>query len=172
MGYTSYWKGDTTCADNVWAICLDELREVIKAAGIPLAGGHGTGQPVLDMVHICFNGKGEASHETFMISRGKIEFEFCKTAQKPYDIVVCAALIILNHHIPTLIVSSDGDGEDWKEAIELCKQTLGYGVYPCGREEMPTADSVEAKIDSKFQAMSDEAMNTHIQVGRIRPEEE
>ena len=102
------------------------------ASKVELAGYGGTGDPVLSTTEIGFNGKGEDdSHETFLIKRGQDGFQFCKTAQKPYDIVVCAALIILRHRIRTFRVSSDGGPDDWADAIKLCQDVLGYGVYPC-----------------------------------------
>ena len=55
-------------------------------------------------------------------------FKFCKTAQKPYDIAVCSALIIAKRYFgESIMISSDGDNEEWKESKALCQKILDYG---------------------------------------------
>ena len=92
---------------------------------------------------IRFNGIGEAGHETFLFHNRKKQdpegygdpcFAFCKTARKPYDIVVCEVLLVLKRYMPNLEVGSDGfsgyleepklDGL-WPDAIENVRQ---YGI--------------------------------------------
>ena len=63
----------------------------------------------------------ELSHETFILKRKKCN-EFCKTARKPYDLMVQACLILFLAHFPDdAQVSSDGDSDDWYEATEFVK---------------------------------------------------
>lgn len=58
---------------------------------------------------LILNGIDENSHETFAIEFGKkVEFEFCKTARKPYDIPVCKLLLVLGQS-KGFEFSSDGD---------------------------------------------------------------
>ena len=105
---------------------------------------------------IWFNGREENDqcHETFHLERKSTEesyrtqqtsdingkpipfeegeecFTFCKTARKPYDIVVCCCLLIAKHYVGDLIkVSSDGDETEWNDAINLCKKHLGYNTF-------------------------------------------
>jgi hypothetical protein len=53
-------------------------------------------------------------------------FAFCKTAYKPYDLVVTACLIVFkNYFKDNFIVSSDGNDSDWQEAKEICHKVLG-----------------------------------------------
>lgn len=60
-------------------------------------------------IGIWLNGKGEDGHETFAINTGAQESSFCKTARKPYDIVVCKILLILKYYLGDNIeVGSDG----------------------------------------------------------------
>ena len=141
MGYTSYWSGSTKCTKSTWAQITSDLLRVIDEAGIPLAGADGTGRPVINAHEICFNGLGDDdSHETFAIERMTGGSHFCKTARKPYDIIVCCALMIVRHYIPSFTVKSDGDAEDWAEAVALCRRVLKYGVYPCdGAVDTPEA---------------------------------
>jgi hypothetical protein len=55
-------------------------------------------------------------------------FEFCKTAQKPYDIAVTAFLVIAKHYLgDAIIVRSDGEMSDWTLGIGIVVQTLKYG---------------------------------------------
>ena len=106
---------------------------------------------------IRFNGReeGDRGHETFSLQRmsdKRLEeyaerldrnyiFDFCKTARKPYDIVVCCLLVILKYHLGNMIeVSSVGadwtndegvyyeiDGA-WSDAIKLCAENLSYDL--------------------------------------------
>lgn len=90
---------------------------------------------------IRFNGIGEDGHETFylpkiytrkmpsLLSHTDLLFQFCKTANKPYDLAVCCCLIIAKHYLGDDIkVSSDGSLDEWKEAIDKCQEHLGYGT--------------------------------------------
>ena len=102
---------------------------------------------------IRFNGREEndRGHETISLQRKsdkslqdptdkKYIFDFCKTARKPYDIVVCCLLIILKHRLGNMIeISSDGrDGTNdgvyyevdgaWSDAIKICVEKLSYDL--------------------------------------------
>ena len=141
IGYTSYWSGSTKCKVITWAMVCHDLRRVIDDAGIPLGGSDGSGLPVINEHEICFNGQGDDdSHEAFHVGRNTVHSDFCKTERKPYDLIVCCALMILREYIPTLVVASDGDAEDWADAVALCRRVLEYGVYPCdGAVDTPEA---------------------------------
>lgn len=158
MGYTHYWKGHITCDATTWNQMRADFLKVKEASGVPLAGPHGAGLMIFqEMVEdaevkrvygtttpskatrpeIAFNGEGEDSYESFNILYGKVgeRFSFCKTAQKKYDILVAALLMIVKHYNPEFSVGSDGNEDDWLAAIQLCQAQLGYGVYPCTKEE-------------------------------------
>lgn len=140
-------------------------------AKVPLAGGNGTGLAVTDKDKICFNGRGDAdSHETFVINRLRDDDNFCKTARKPYDIMVCATLMIVRHYIPDFKVSSDGDKDEheWQAAIALCQKVLHYGVYPCGDERDPEESLAMIEVDPP----TDDELNGVIKVTRISIKEE
>lgn len=63
--------------------------------------------------------KNDLGHETFFLAR-KDKGGFCKTARKPYDLMVCAMLFLAKYHFKDKIkISSDGGTEDWKPAIEF-----------------------------------------------------
>ena len=59
-------------------------------------------------------------------------FQCTKTAFKPYDLAVTAALVIAKRHLgDAIIIHSDGDMENWHEAMQLCHHFLGYGRGFC-----------------------------------------
>jgi hypothetical protein len=71
----------------------------------------------------------ESYQRTFEKNGNKLSFKFCKTAYKPYDLAVTAALIIAKHHLgKTIIITSDGEANDWFDAALLLKTELGYGL--------------------------------------------
>tara|TARA_R100000789_G_C2981113_1_gene143492 strand:- start:12 stop:653 length:642 start_codon:yes stop_codon:yes gene_type:complete len=85
-------------------------------------------------------GKGSGSYETLCIdrdnskaefkqfNRNELLFNFCKTAYRPYDLVVTAVLIALKHHFQEARISSDGESSEWMDGMMLCNNILGYGM--------------------------------------------
>jgi len=149
MGYTHYWeikKG----TPKLSKACLDDIKKVCERYGKLIQFEEDEKKPiVLKPGEIRFNGIGENGHETFLIEcppkpasyqafKDGFLFNFCKTARKPYDIVVCEILLILKAHLQENIkLSSDGfsnyecsfDGE-WNKAIEEVKG-MGYKIDCC-----------------------------------------
>lgn len=84
---------------------------------------NGNGRPVVNETQICFNGVCEDAHETCKISRSHdSDFNFCKTAQKPYDRYVVAVLCICHYFAPgALDISSDGEESDWMEGLRVAQ---------------------------------------------------
>lgn len=200
MGYTHYWyRKDREIATSVFESIAADFKKLMPAFekfGIPLAGGHGEGEPVMDRELICFNGlekcghpvshelgiawpsqnaagvanpwredvqggswfggatidkracSGDCSHETCRFPQvipeerhadfdshpteenGKgWQFNFCKTAYKPYDLAVTAFLIIAKHHLKEKIwIASDGETQHWADGRILCEEFLKYGI--------------------------------------------
>lgn len=106
---------------------------------------------LVDEKQIRFNGLGVAQekrphvrddlgHETFLITRKKRPIEswedlaryrrvgagdFCKTSRKPYDLLVCAVLLVVLHHADgAFTVGSDGGPSDWQPAIAFANGVL------------------------------------------------
>ena len=143
MGYTQRWYQQEIPPDR-WALIAADARKIVAAAkqnGIILLHEYdepGT-EPAIDDEHIWLNGDGADGHETLAFMRKQDPgrngdgFTFCKTAQKPYDAVVCAILARAKHHAPEQIrVASDGDEDDWEEALAWATEVLGEPVtYPC-----------------------------------------
>ena len=144
MGYTHYWEYNPERIE-----CTETLRRKFKAASnqikkfakfierqdlCKIRGGFGEGKPVINESEIWFNGDASEGldHETFSIrshetSRTNPCDWFCKTAQKPYDLLVCFALLTFHEKLGPLAFSfsSDGDSVDWKEAIDLYEAFTG-----------------------------------------------
>ncbi len=155
MGYTHYLRRPEKLDQKTFNEFVEDVKKLKKAlpkisknAGgyhsepIVIKGGLGEGEPEFTKERVWFNGNDEddTSHETFGIEQTFSEdgfgqpdeegrlFEFCKTARKPYDLLVCATLIAFKHHFGNQVeVSSDGDmkGEEWQHARQLYKETLG-----------------------------------------------
>jgi len=147
MGYTHYWTQTRDFTPQEMNKINGELLDIVKVSGIPLGGWDGTGSPEFTTETIGFNGKGDDDgHETFRINATrKLPFEgaspdrlgwaFCKTAAKPYDIVVVACLTVLaaKHGFD---VSSDGGAKDWEDGVKLASKALGeIFTNPMRREE-------------------------------------
>lgn len=68
---------------------------------------------------IRFNGKKSNGHETFWFDSQNTDFNFCKTARKPYDFEVCLTLLILKDtYGEDIEVRSDG----FSGRVEIEKQ--------------------------------------------------
>tara|TARA_R110002167_G_scaffold299151_1_gene503494 strand:- start:652 stop:1098 length:447 start_codon:yes stop_codon:yes gene_type:complete len=122
MGYTHYWRPTRDLTEDEW----DNIRQVAKTI---LKDNHGiildnepTDSQNLSITYesILCNGIGDDGHETFYLTRKmRNDFEFCKTAQKPYDKYIVAMLIAVAQITDSISVSSDGDQEDWLEGLQL-----------------------------------------------------
>jgi hypothetical protein len=114
-----------------------------QARGIgPSSTAIGECDEYLRIDHRCCSGR--CSHDAFVFprmadakkaesdeeeTRGLV-FYWTKTAFKPYDIAVTAALIIAKRYLrERLVIHSDGLTPQWQDAKELCQQHLGYGDW-------------------------------------------
>jgi len=129
MGYTHYWYRKPKLDGPNFAKVSKDFMSILPSLGCEIAGSDGSGSPDITNDLIMFNGVGKYAHETFMLElesnsiNDKLKFEFCKTARKPYDMAVQVCLLIAKYHFKNEFeVSSDGDMEDWEEAILLCEK--------------------------------------------------
>ena len=148
MGYTHYWEfkknpknienGASKFKDAVdlFKKCLAAVPETIDVPDygkvhLQLAGSSGTGEPKFTDSILLFNGlddgENDLSHETCYIALDDpdgYEFNFCKTARKPYGVAVCLALLCFARMFgDDFKYSSDGDDTDfdWKIAKDIVK---------------------------------------------------
>jgi hypothetical protein len=141
MGYTHYWYRDAELDGDPFSRASKDCKkicDVLQKEGLRLAYEFdNTEHPAtFTNFYVRFNGVGDAGHETFYIHKhfdshypqfdenGKA-FAFCKTACKPYDIAVCACLIVFKYWFPDMDVSSDGSIEEWEPALTKVKEVLG-----------------------------------------------
>lgn len=140
MGYTHYWTLSRPIETEEMAPLADDVRKIVALSGISVAYEYDepTRPPQIDECAICLNGIGDDGHETFYIKAGKsgltnepgmAGFAFCKTARKPYDVIVAASLLALKHWLGNAVsLSSDGNIEDWQAGHDLAQRALDYIV--------------------------------------------
>ena len=130
-GYTHYWTWRSSPKPAQLAAAVADMQRLVAAQkdvldikvpaavdGGPAASGDGG---TLPSVWLAFNGQGQDAHEDFVFP-GNTGFNFCKTAQKPYDAVVTAALLVARDHFGPEVLSIESDGayqEDWKAGAAL-----------------------------------------------------
>ena len=138
MGFTHYWTPKKSSAkkfknfSDTCKILHDNLPKKSDTAGgyhndsdIKIGDGAGreNSKPEFSKDLVIFNGIGDLMHETFAIGLNENDWNFCKTARKPYDLLVCACLLaavdILEYDI-----SSDGDLDDWIPATKFYNKVI------------------------------------------------
>jgi hypothetical protein len=132
MGYTHYWKTSTEAATQLqkaWPFILRDAKaycdEVAKRDGVVIQFEDDDDSPaVFSESDIRFNGAGCLGHETFVLHNSPSKFAFCKTAGKPYDVMVLGVLAIAKHYAPLLDVTSDGFGVS-TSGERYCGQEVG-----------------------------------------------
>lgn len=151
MGYTHYWTFEPNKVEST-----EDLRKRFKRASryvkgfvkfinanksevYKICGGMGDGKPIINDTEIWFNGDRSQNldHETFSIHWNRPNYhgkwnDFCKTARKPYDLVVCFTLLTFADIFPEAFTySSDGNMEDeeWQRAVELYEAFTGKDVH-------------------------------------------
>ena len=90
MGYTRYWKRTNKKIDEELINAVHEIIADCDKHGIKICNGIGHDDPVVTLDEIAINGNDEVglAHETFYLGNEESDFEFCKTAYKPYDYAV------------------------------------------------------------------------------------
>jgi len=153
MGYTHYNYRPRKNAGSAYmygklALDAKAICEHAYTVGIKLgdwSGENGT-SPQFTEGEFSLNGIDDMSHETFtwkamptQVEWRKNEpeiFDFCKTAQKPYDAVVTAILIRAKEIYGSCVsISSDGDWSEWQDGRNLYEAVFGE-VAQCPFEKV------------------------------------
>ena len=130
MGYTHYWTVLGSLSQEQKQGIANDAIKIIETAGeqgIRICYDHDEPHkdPVVTADEIWLNGVQHEGHETFYFDPTKRNWQFCKTARKPYDAVVGAILLSALNHAPKLIrVSSDGEEKDWAAPFTLYREAL------------------------------------------------
>ena len=136
MGYTQYWTfNPTKKTPEQFKIVLNEVKKIIEAKPeIKVFGWddekHGFyAEPTLKPEYINFNGdpENDLDYESFMFIPTEKKRNFCKTARKPYDLIVCTTLISLAKNLDRFTFASDGNMSDdeWIQAFQLYENLFG-----------------------------------------------
>jgi len=128
VGYVHYWrsKPHRCLKASQFKILSQQVKKIIERAKLP---DYNIKIDIHDLTPklISFNGwqpDGE-DHETFHLDYNEenTDFQFCKTAHKPYDTVVTATLIAAHLMSEGKIkISSDGNSGDWLKGFILLNQ--------------------------------------------------
>lgn len=166
MGYTHYWrqKRDFTVAE--WSKIEDCAKKLVFSMEGRKTLEHEKKQSDHVRVserNIVFNGKRKYNldHETFCLEKDvhfseydnpkEGAFNFCKTANKPYDKFVTAMLIAAQSIAPDVLkVTSDGWRDEWTEGQKLLAKYLIADI-PATIEPRPDAE--KSKLLEELQAM-------------------
>ena len=149
MGYTHYMRLNREGPQGKWAEAVMAARQIVEASPVPLGDGHGEGdQPLVRDDGIYTNGLGDDGHETLVVptvlaaleheewmddtgeSYKSEYFMFCKTAHKPYDVVVTAVYATLAHvgGPECVTVRSDGEASAWEAGCKLASDVLNQQI--------------------------------------------
>jgi len=136
MGYTHYWRQYDGFNSEKWDTLVQHSLHLQDASPAKLADVE------MSDFQISFNGVSPQNHETFTLDRAMPPpnltdrlpekdhfFSFCKTAQKPYDLMVMCVLLVANDLEPDVITyATDGAESDWQPAIDLVNKVCDLDV--------------------------------------------
>ncbi len=110
MGYTRYWERTSEPLTEDFLEAVREILEDCDKRGIIVRDGWGENIPKVTLEEVAINGNAETEldHETFYLDNEPSDFEFCKTARKPYDYAVRKILKVAKEMGLVTNVSSDG----------------------------------------------------------------
>lgn len=151
MGYTHYYTINESFTENEVKECNELITKILNTTSVSIHGSSGTGSPVITSDYISLNGEDmtDESHETFYVAyhlgpTQTSQFEFCKTARKPYDEVVTACLIAIKHVVNNKIdISSDGFKNEWTPGITLFEEATQLDSTPVIAKIFPPDEDEE-----------------------------
>lgn len=115
MGYTHYFEprsGFSKAWNRNWRRAKFWFERIVeeKYPNLLKESYESEKPPLFSKILISFNGRDHSvGHEDFwLVPKTKARGEFCKTEGKKYDIMVCAALMIVQAYTDSLHVTSDG----------------------------------------------------------------
>jgi len=131
MGYSHYWSYSTIISNDIRIKIINEVKLFIKMnKNIKLQETDekhtcfSSSKPFITTNEIIFNGVD--GYETFIVDFNKInENSFCKTNNKPYDLIVCLTLLSMANHIENFTFTTDGKFVEWKPIFEKYIKYVG-----------------------------------------------
>lgn len=138
MGYTHYFsfkkiQGKTQVNESLYNMAMRDCQRIIKRYCKENGGlsGYSAHTKLGQYGGLELNGKGADAHESlnFREHFSENDFGFCKTARKPYDLVVVACLAVLKHRLgESFSVTSDGKPIDWADGVLLARKVTGLRI--------------------------------------------
>lgn len=124
MGYTHTWTYKKSNNDaKQFAKAVKEIKKLLAAQevkNISLCGRADCEVPILEDYMVFLNGAGDGGYNDFCVCADEHGWDFCKTARKPYDLVVMLCLIAFANNLKDFTISSDGDfDKEWLPARKL-----------------------------------------------------
>ena len=151
MGYSHYWKIHKE-------IPLQYFKK-IQSADIAFAELSDTHLNISLSTHpshlyLCIEGIDKEAKESFYLTPMAVQFDFCKTAMKPYDEVVVATL----NYAGTFEFFewwSDGNKQDHRKAINLLKGFYqgGEATYTCDTERFEDLIDFNSALIQKLEIL-------------------
>jgi hypothetical protein len=135
MGYTHYFAQKNKPEAEDWKAFKNQIMTAFgkftESESILICDGHGeiailNATELFRDDNLLFNGHEDDAHESFFLPSGRdSEFNFCKTARKPYDLFVMISLILTHHYMPNCFdIGSDGNEDDWSVAFDWIKENF------------------------------------------------
>lgn len=157
MGFTHYFKQNKPVSDQQWQAFKQDAQVVIdhaqKNLKIVLMSNDSNGV-LLNDERVNLNGdeRYDLDHETFYLEKDYRDFNFCKTARKPYDLVVCSLLLLAHEHMPNHHdIDSDGSFDEWQDAMELNAKLFGRAYkLPEGVDSSDEVREYEQELATKY----------------------
>lgn len=139
MGYTHYWGFKRLPVGDEWQQIRDVTAEIVlfirDQTTIVLSGGDHHPKPEISLEHIWINGSLDESYEDFILSPEDTGYNFCKTAQKPYDLAVSAILQAISMKLPDVFnFTSDGDSTDLASGKVLAEAAVAGNLNAEGTQ--------------------------------------
>lgn len=155
MTYTHRWERPAVIGSASWARIRNDISIALQlfqvtstnptwrevgVEPVALRGPDGTGDPIVAPARIAFNGDAarNGAADPFVFTQdartggaGEADgraLATCDTALLPYDLAVCASLLIAKYHLgDALVLRSDGKVEElgWPVAREVAGTALG-----------------------------------------------
>ncbi len=102
--------------------CVAAMKRVLDAAPQLVAGPNREGPPIVELMKIEFNGRGDDGVQPFSFP-GTSGMNACKTQLKPYDAVVTACLLVARDYFTPAELRIDSSGSwddgDWADGAKL-----------------------------------------------------
>lgn len=118
MGYSHYWKIEKDMHMQEFKHLQTVAAKIVEASDASVDLSINT-SPLYPSITV--EGMASDAHETFYLTPKAVEFEFCKTARKPYDEVVVGILDYADA-LGLLEFTSDGNFDDLAAGRKLADE--------------------------------------------------